>query len=121
MAERKKFKYKGLTVNLIGIPVSNNCEKKRKYIKREYLNSFTSDLKENSPKNLLLVYDIPDTLKRERDWFRRQLINLGFILIQRSVWAGPSPLPKYFINYLQEIGLKDKFRIFKLNKPIEDN
>ena len=31
-------------------------------------------------------------------------------MIQRSVWVGPSPLPKDFVEYLREIGLKGTVR-----------
>jgi len=109
---------------MIGLPVSDNYikdKKEKKYIRREYLSSFISESKGNDPKSLLLIYDIPHTMKRERDWLRRQLLTLNFILIQKSVWVGPFPLPKYFTDYLKEIGLKDKFKILKLDKPYEEN
>jgi len=66
------------------------------------------------PKNLLLLYDIPENKKNERDWFRRTLIKFSFIMIQRSVWVGPSPLPKEFLEYVKSIGLKDSIKTFKL-------
>ena len=62
------------------------------------------------------MYDIPHTLKKERDWFRRQLINFGYVMIQKSVWVGPSPLPKDFLAYLKEIKIGDSFKTFKLAK-----
>ena len=62
------------------------------------------------------MYDIPDKQKKERDWFRRQLQNFGFIMIQRSVWVGPSPLPKDFQVYISSIGLKENLKTFKLAK-----
>ena len=37
-------------------------------------------------------------------------------MIQRSVWVGPSPLPKEFMEYLKSIGLKDTIKTFKLEK-----
>lgn len=37
-------------------------------------------------------------------------------MIQRSVWVGPSPLPKEFLDYVKEIKLEDKFKTFKLSK-----
>jgi len=63
------------------------------------------------------MYDIPHTRKKERDWFRRQLKNFDFIMIQKSVWVGPSPLPVDFLSYLKRIGLQKEFKIFKLAKP----
>lgn len=119
MRSRKKLYYKGMAVNLFGLPISNNQKKKRvpsNISKREYLHSFVSNFDKNAPKNLLLIYDIPEGRKKERDWFRRQLKNFGFIMIQRSVWIGPSPLPLEFISYLKEIGLQKEFKTFKLAK-----
>jgi len=62
------------------------------------------------------MYDVPHVQKKERDWFRRHLIKFEYIMIQKSVWVGPSPLPKEFLNYLEEIKIGDKFRTFKLAK-----
>jgi len=114
---KRKIKYKGISVNLIGLPISENYKKENKYVKRNYLKSFSPNLKQDCQRDLLLIYDIPDTMKKERDWFRRQLVSFDFILIQKSVWVGPSPLPKYFVDYLKEISLENKFKIFKLGKP----
>lgn len=77
---------------------------------------FISEKTDKDPKDLLLLYDIPENKKSHRDWFRRELVNLHFIMIQRSVWVGPSPLPKEFTEYLKSIGLKDTIKTFKLEK-----
>ncbi|HCY18060.1 MAG: hypothetical protein UR62_C0017G0023 [Candidatus Nomurabacteria bacterium GW2011_GWF2_35_12] len=115
---RKKFNYKGMPVNIFGLPSFGdfNPKKKRNIPKRQYLCSFVSNFHKDTPKNLLLIYDIPEGKKKERDWFRRQLKNFDFIMIQRSVWVGPSPLPEEFIDYLKRIGLQKEFKTFKLAK-----
>jgi len=106
-------------VNAFGVPVFNSAENqnKRKKIKRSYYITFHSNKKQNAPKDFIVIYDIPHEKKRERDWFRRQLKNLGFIMVQISVWVGPSPLPKEFIDYVKFIGLKNQLKTFKLAKP----
>lgn len=120
MITRKRFNYKGVPVNSFGIPIFNNSfnDSKRKQgkAKRKYLYSFTSTFQKDAPKNLLLIYDIPHEMKKERDWFRRQLKNFGFVMIQKSVWVGPSPLPKNFLDYLKRIGLQKEWKTFKLSK-----
>ena len=63
------------------------------------------------------MYDVTEQKKKERDWFRRQLKNFDYTMIQRSVWVGPSPLPKEFLEYVRRIGLKNQFKVFKLAKP----
>ena len=118
MTAGRRLKYKGMSVNLLGLPSFSNSKPKeeKKIIKRKYLLSFVSNFEKNAPKNLLLIYDIPHARKKERDWFRRQLKNFGFIMIQKSVWAGPSPLPKDFLDYLKRIDLRKEFKTFKLAK-----
>ncbi len=115
MTVRRKFNYKGMSVNIFGLPSSSDL-KKEGNINNKYFHSFLSDFEKDAPKNLLLIYDIPEARKRERDWFRRQLKNFDFMMIQRSVWVGPSPLPKDFLEYLKRIGLRDQFKTFKLAK-----
>ena len=120
-----KHNYKGVWVNSFGIPTSKpifDRKKKGKDRVRDVYNvSFRSSFKKDSPKNLIVVYDIPEEKKKERDWFRRNLKRFGYILIQRSIWVGPSPLPENFIKYIKEIGLKDKIKVFKLAKEYSKN
>ncbi|OGI75440.1 CRISPR-associated endonuclease Cas2 [Candidatus Nomurabacteria bacterium RIFCSPHIGHO2_02_FULL_42_19] len=113
---RRKFRYKGASVNLFGLPDFSVSEKKKHIPKRQYLHSFISNFKKDAPKNLLLIYDVPEGKKKERDWFRRQLKNFDFIMIQKSVWVGPSPLPEEFTDYLKRIGFQKEFKTFKLAK-----
>lgn len=101
---------------MFGMPDFRKQEKK-KNTKRNYLHSFVSKFKTNDPKNLILMYDIPHARKKDRDWLRRQLINFQYVMVQKSVWAGPSPLPGEFLAYLKNMGLQSKFKTFKLAKP----
>lgn len=112
------LRYKGMRVNAFGLPISQEYKSigNLKYRpKREYLRSFSIVIKKDTPKNLLVIYDIPEGKKKERDWFRRQLKNFDFIMIQRSVWIGP-PLAKNFLDYVKRIGLHSNFKTFKLAK-----
>jgi len=123
MANKRKIYYKGMRVNTFGLPILNNLRKEqnKKPIRKRssYHFSFLSSFKDNAPKNLIIMYDIPHNLKKERDWFRRHLIKFGYIMIQKSVWVGPSPLPKDFLNYLKEIKIGNKFKTFKLAKSYD--
>lgn len=75
---------------------------------------FDSPFSKNSPKNLLVLFDIPEDKKTEREWFRRQLREFGYEMVQKSVWVGPSPLPEEFINYIKTIGLLGCVKTFRL-------
>lgn len=69
----KTFFYKGVRVNAFGIPVlssEKNRIKKESRKRKFYYVTFHSDFGKNSPKNLIVMYDIPAEKKKERDWFR---------------------------------------------------
>ena len=112
--------YKGMRVNSFGVPLFSRGRKSRAKTegrKKAFYNTvFISPFKKDAPKNLIVMYDIPHNLKKERDWFRRQLVKFEYVMIQKSVWVGPSPLPKDFLDYLKEIKIKDNFKTFKLAK-----
>src|SRR3989344_4750403 len=115
----KGFYYKGIRVNSFGLPIFKNEKsriKKKDRKRKFYYITFHSIFEKSSPKDLVVMYDIPEEKKKERDWFRRQLKNFYYIMIQRSVWVGPSPLPKDFREYVKSLGLKDKLKTFKLAK-----
>ena len=58
--------------------------------------TFVSEKTDKDPKDLLILYDIPQNQTSIRNWFRRELQNFHFVMVQRSVWVGPFPLPKDF-------------------------
>jgi len=142
----RELNYKGYRCNIFGIPIISKYKKRsiytslsrlrggkyvsqingvwkitelgKKYIERKKnpLKRFDSPFNKNSPQNLLLTFDIPEPKKYERDWFRSQLKKFNYKLIQRSVWVGPSPLPKEFVEYLKQIKLTRFIKTFKLSK-----
>jgi len=112
----KYLKYKGMTVNMFGIPSSPPKDKPEKGVKRDYsrYRCFSFNYPLNAPKNLIVVYDFPDSKRKERDWFRRHLQKFEYLMVQKSVWVGPSPLPKDFLHYVKSIGLSNQLKTFKL-------
>jgi len=109
-----------MRVNAFGLPIFLNERKSRAKTENRkktfYNTTFYSPFKKDSTKNLIVMYDIPHNQKKERDWFRRHLVKFGYIMIQKSIWVGPSPLPKNFLDYLKEIKIGDNFKTFKLAK-----
>ncbi|MES2059808.1 MAG: hypothetical protein V4438_02135 [Patescibacteria group bacterium] len=142
----KTLHYKGIPVNGFGIPKFKNsnpnslkttlCNLKRRkllarnkdgwiltkkgegYYKERYLNptKLPSPFETDAPRNLLLMFDVPHEKSRYRDWLRRQLQEYDYIMVQKSVWAGPSPLPKEFKDYIKMIKIEDCIKTFRLAK-----
>lgn len=136
--------YKGIPVNCLGLPIFKEYKKQsvrnsfsklhsknyinyygsyikitnegEKYLKRRsiFLKTFKANTEESQEKNLLVLFDIPENRKAEREWFRRHLIKFGYIMIQKSVWVGPSPLPREFVEYVKNIKLQESIKTFKL-------
>lgn len=42
----------------------------------------------------IVIFDLPKNYAGNRDFFRRHLIDIGFIQVQKSVWAFPFPCKK---------------------------
>ena len=146
-----KLRYKGIQVNMLGIPSFETYKKQsvknsfsdlrnKKYIvfrgkkiiisengikhlkqKSELMKNFSCPFPKDAPKNLIVMYDIPQDKKPKRDWFRFHLRKFGYEMIQKSVWVGPSPLPKEFISYVKQIHLNETIKTFKLAKNYDPN
>lgn len=141
-----ELNYKGMKVNLFGIPHFNKYNKKslqitinrlkekgviekelsgivlskygKEYVKRKFdsLKQFEKPLNQSKERKLLVMFDVPTEKKGEREWLRWHLKKFDYIMIQQSVWVGPSPLPKEFSDYLKSIKLDKCIKTFKLEK-----
>lgn len=63
-------------------------------------------------KNMIIAFDIPEQYRRKRNWLRVELVNLGFIKIQKSFWFGPAPLSQDFIESLHSLQLLPYLKFF---------
>ena len=81
--------------------------------KKETLPAHT--VKQLTPKqnSMIIIFDIPETQKRKRELLRVELSNLGFAMLQKSVWFGPAPIPKEFIRSLDHTKLLRYVKFFK--------
>jgi len=141
-----KLNYKGIPVNIFGIPrfkeyyygsvkSATNRLKKRGFIHKgdsgwslthkgiEYAKDrlrptqkFESPFDNKAPKNLLMMFDIPQDKTVYRNWLRGQLREFDYIMVQKSVWVGPSPLPKEFVKFLDDLKIRGCIKTFKLAK-----
>lgn len=118
------FKYKGVTVNAFGLPISS-LEKKNlnrpQKSKRNYsqYRQFGSSFPLTAPKDMIIILDISSDKRSQRDWLRRQLKEFNYSLLQKNILVGPSPLPPEFINYLKSISLFSRLKMFKLAQPFQ--
>lgn len=143
------FRYKGMPISMLGLPdfglyktqsfrnsfselkkkgyltISENkaiiSKAGKRYIQKKFnsMKQFSPSFPKDAPKNLIVMYDIPQERKAEREWFRFHLKKFGYKIIQKSVWVGPSPLPKEFVNYIKKIYLNDAVKVLKLAKPYQ--
>lgn len=93
-------------------------EKGREFFHDFNLKQFVSPFKKESKKDLLVMFDIPEGRRRYRNWLRDQLREFGYVMVQQSVWVGPSPLPLEFKKYLKELDLQRNIKTFRLAKGI---
>lgn len=142
-------RYKGTSVNFLGFPVQGYKKQSfynavsrlrkqgyviteqdrlklshagRKYVakKMNSLKQFSVCFPKDAPKNLIVMYDIPEHKKTEREWLRFHLRKFGYTMIHRSVWVGPSPLPGEFASYIKHLRLSANIKILKLAKPYRE-
>jgi hypothetical protein len=119
---KRVLKYKGVTVNTFGLPLYNAYEKEKKLMgvkgKRYFqYRCFIFNFPLGAPKNQIVTYDISNNKRKERNWFRRHLQKFDYVMVQKSVWVGPSPLPADFLKYVKSIGLAKHLVTLRLAKP----
>lgn len=64
----------------------------------------------------IIVFDIPENERRKRTWLRSALKNLGFELIQKSVWIGRVKMSEEFLDDLKNLNLVEYVEIFEISK-----
>lgn len=72
--------------------------------------------KEDNNKFTIVIFDVPEEKRRKRDWLRFALNNLGFSMIQKSVWMGKVKIPKIFVDDLLKLKIVDCVEIFEISK-----
>lgn len=110
-----RLRKQGLVENKNGI--WKITEKGKNYLKDKLISNIPhfGYLKiKNGKRDMIVIFDIPEIRKKQRNWLRGNLTAIGFIMLQESVWLGPSPLPKEFIEYLNETNLLQYLKFFKV-------
>ena len=73
-------------------------------------------LDKNKQAKMIIMYDIPEDFRRERDWLRRELRILDFKQKQKSVWIGPAPLPEEFVKILGDLRIIEYINFFRVKE-----
>ena len=64
----------------------------------------------------IVIFDIPEKERWKRAWLRDALRNLGFKILQKSVWIGKKKLPQEFLEDLKKYNLLNYVEIFSVTK-----
>ena len=67
-------------------------------------------------KVVVVIFDIPEKDKRKRDWFRRVLGNMGFSLLQKSVWVGKRAISEELLRDLGAFSLLSRIHFFVIDQ-----
>src|SRR3989344_4568961 len=67
-------------------------------------------------KHLLVIFDIPEVHRKKRALLRWVLCDLGYELIQKSVWMGNRKISKEFLEAAQELDIAKYIEIFEVSK-----
>jgi phenylacetic acid degradation operon negative regulatory protein len=60
----------------------------------------------------IILLDLPEDRKSEREGLRYLLKKAGFILLKNSVWISPYPFEHLFMNIKKDLGLSTEIMIF---------
>lgn len=74
--------------------------------------------KRKDPNNhwLMVIFDIPEKRKKDRDFFRDFLYNLGFQKLQQSVWLSPYDVYKELKEIVKRMDLGHCIRFLKVRE-----
>jgi CRISPR-associated endonuclease Cas2 len=68
----------------------------------------------------VIIFDIPEDSKYNRELFRNLLKTHGFYKLQASVYINPYPLNRSAIAYLNETGLIEYIRVLRVDEMDND-
>lgn len=83
------------------------------FLEMKYSSKYSSVVKKQK-EEIIIMYDIPESLKQRRNRLREGLKILGFKQKQKSVWIGPAPIPKDFLDFLVELKIIEYINFFRV-------
>ncbi len=72
--------------------------------------------KVESSRVIIVMFDIPEKMRRKRAWLRSVLKNLGFEKVQQSVWKGTNKIPRRLLQDLERFSMMNYVDIFEATK-----
>ncbi len=100
--------------NSFKLQISNKGKSKLEQLKEslpdrhyssEYQNIFT-----------IISFDIPEKLRRKRNWLREVIKNLKFEMVHQSVWIGKAKIPEKMVLDLEDLKILEYIEIFEISK-----
>jgi len=64
----------------------------------------------------IILLDLPESRKNERESLRYLLKKAGFVLLKNSAWISPYPFEHLFENIKKDLGLTNELMILTTNK-----
>ena len=109
IVENKKSRLLGLT---------SRGKRKIDVLRRRLEENLPSSVypKENGDKLKIIIFDIPENQRRKRNWLRSVLANLGFTMLQKSVWLGQNKIPEDLLEDLEKLELLPFVEIFEIGQ-----
>ncbi|MBI2096799.1 MAG: hypothetical protein HYT40_01425 [Candidatus Sungbacteria bacterium] len=62
----------------------------------------------------VMIFDIPERLRKSRDLLRYELRSLGFVKLQASAWISPEPITEKFYEFLKDRSLLSHVIVLKV-------
>jgi DNA-binding PadR family transcriptional regulator len=94
--------------------ISNKGKNKLKQLKNSVLS--TNYQKETQNESVIISFDIPEKLRKKRNWLREVVKNFGFTMVHQSVWIGKVKIPAQFIIDLEKMNILEYVEIFEISK-----
>ncbi len=67
-------------------------------------------------RDTIIIFDVPESRRKLRDYLRIELVALGYTQLQKSVWIGGGPLPEEFMHFLKKSELLNTVHIFSIRE-----
>lgn len=83
--------------------------------KTHFHNAKDIELPPEDGKIRLVIFDIPEKQKSKRNWLRSQLVSCDYNQLQKSVWTGNRPLPKWLLGDIKRLDLVSHIHIVSLD------